>query len=422
MICENKLKKTLKNPYVFQYLQLLTSTALMMAFQFVFTMLLTKNLSTEDFADYKQIINTLMLFQSLFLFGWPFTISYLMAKCGDEEQKIRKYIGAGLKFIIMVVAVLYIAVLALCMLQSLFNFKIVPFYWIFAFPITIVPFLQYYLEYVCMGTNKIKFLSIEKFGTQLFAVLMLSVTVFLVPHLKMKHAILVYGISHLSILLFIFFKFHPKLRKTENEAIEIKETNRRVGLPTYIGGLCSVGSVRLVAVIVAAFTTREEYAYFALAVTISAPLGPVISSLGSILYKKFSLEGEIDKSFIRLITVTVVLIATVYVVGIKIFTPILFGEKYKSSILFAQLMGVGSLLVGFADVFNRFLGSKGEGKAIQHGAMATGIANIIVSISLLPIIGALGACLAQVVSDITYLLFMIFKYKKFVKVNGEDLV
>lgn len=420
MSYKSKITGALKNQYVHQYVQLLFSTGAMMVLQFLVTMLLTNYMPTADFGEYKKITNTLLLFQSLFLFGWPFTISFLIVRCGDDKQKVRKYIGAGIRFIFISVIVVYCGLLALFAVQAIFNFVLIPFCWGFYFPLTFVPLLQYYLEYICMGTNQIKLLSIQKFFSQLFMITLLLLAIFILKSVNIAQAIFVYGFTNLLVLAFVFFQFHPYLNNISDEMCEIHRSNRSVGLPTYIGGLCSVASVRLVTVIVSLFTTKNEYAFFSLAVTIASPLGPLISSLGSILYKKFSLENKISSRFLMLITTTVICVASIYVFAIDFFTPILFGKAYSESILFAQIIGVGSLLTGFADVFNRFLGSKGEGKAIQHGAIATGTVNLVFSSILLPVLGALGASVSRLMSNITYFVFMVIKYKKFIKSNKDE--
>lgn len=419
---KDKIKNALSNKYVAQYLQLLSSTLLVIVLQFLVTMLFTNNMQTTEFADYKQVTNTLLLFQSLFLFGFPFTISFLIARYSDNKEKIQKFIGIGLEIIIVSVLAIYLCLIIFVILQSVLSFHIIPDYWILFFPLSIIPLMQYYLEYVCMGMNKIQLLSIQKLSTQISMIVLLLISIAIFSRISLNLAILIYGISNFVIILLSFLSLRPIFRGNSEEKSEVLSVNPGVGFPTYIGGLFSVASVRLVTVIVAYFVTRDEYAFYSLAITISTPLGPFVSSLGSILYKKFSTEERINTRFLQLISLTIFAVAILYIVGTTIFVPILFGDAYIGSIIFAQIIGIGSLLSGFGDVFNRFLGSKGEGKSIKQSAITSGVANLLSSIVLLPFFGALGASISRFFSNAIYLIMIALSYRGYTKkemLSGE---
>ena len=66
---------------------------------------------------------------------------------------------------------------------------------------------------------------------------------------------------------------------------------------------------------------------------------------------------------------------------------------------------------GFADFFNRFLGSHGQGKALRNSAIIVGLFIMVFNIILIPMLGEKGAAFSLVFSALIYILAMLWFYR-----------
>jgi hypothetical protein len=99
-----------------------------------------------------------------------------------------------------------------------------------------------------------------------------------------------------------------------------------------------------------------------------------------------------------------------YFVGTEILLVRMFGSQYQQSIRMAQLLGVASLMIGWGDIFNRFLGAHGKGSGLCYVAVSTGTVGIVSAAMMLPKWDIYGAIASSVLAAGTYLGLMIVLY------------
>lgn len=411
-----QIRNSIKNESVRQYSQLLISTILMIGFQFGASTILTRSLSLEDYSTYKQVINYWLLLQSCITFGIPVTLSYILT---NEDNYKKEYIGFGIKTALYSVLFASIFSYALLLLQMNTGIYIVDNTALMFSPFCIIPLLMYYNEYFCIGTNCIKILSKQKLYAPILFVIILLVYMLIIGKLSTIAALMGYIVTYLLIIAFIVTKLGFTFKSDKGVRKHVLKQNRTLGLQTYIGSIFSVISSRLFLVLVAAYVTDEQYAPYLLAVTISTPLGPFMTSLGNVMYKKFASQNRMSKQFVFVIIGIALVTATIFIVGIIFFTTIIFGDQYEGAIIFAIVLGLGSILLGIGDIFNRFIMSKGKGKFIRNCAIATGLVNIILSAILIGQFNVWGITIARVTGNIVYLAMMIILYKVTVSLKNS---
>lgn len=406
------MKSNIDKIAIKQYTQLISSTLVMTLLQFVVTSILTRAMNPNVFATYKLILNTNLLIQGLMTLGIPVTLSFLLT--GDNVNS-RKLIGAGVKAALVSSIIGTLVCFGLLYLQLNTGLSVVDNTALYFTPLCIIPVMLYYSEYICVGTNDIKLLAWQKMLVQVLLVFLLLLCWLLFGQIDLVTSMIVYAVSSILVIIYLFVKLGTDLKTEAGMVSDLFKANRTLGLQTYIGSLFSIVSVRALNVIVDTYITKEEYALFSLAITISAPLGPFISTIGSVMFKKFNKLNQMGKKFIAMIVSITAISCVVYIIGIQIFTPIVFGDFYRGSIVYAQALGIGSLLVGLGDVFNRFIVAKGKGKYIRNSAIITGIVNIGIAIVLISGLKSIGVTISTVASNLTYLLLMIVSYILVVK-------
>ena len=152
--------------------------------------------------------------------------------------------------------------------------------------------------------------------------------------------------------------------------------------------------------------------FYSLALTITEPLGYIPNIIATTHYKDFSTQIKIPKKLI-LLTVAVTfsaLVLTCILVGpfIKYF----YGPEFQSVIYLTYIVSFGVIMNGFADFFNRFLGSHGQGKALRNSAIIVGLFIMVFNIALIPMLGEKGAAFSLVSSSLIYILAMLWFYRQ----------
>ena len=82
------------------------------------------------------------------------------------------------------------------------------------------------------------------------------------------------------------------------------------------------------------------------------------------------------------------------------------------SVSLAYILGIGMIIHGFGDFFNRYLCAKAKGKEVRNGAFITGAVNIISFLILVPFFSGTGAAIVRLLVGIAYLTTMFLAYKK----------
>jgi O-antigen/teichoic acid export membrane protein len=190
--------------------------------------------------------------------------------------------------------------------------------------------------------------------------------------------------------------------------------NRRTGFPIYVGGIVGVASAQLVAMWVAEFVDLSRYGQYALAVAVSAPLAALVSSVGTVIFRSSSTQTTLPTNILLYSFGFGLLLGSVYYGATETLLVKAFGNHYSPSVHMAQAMGVGALMIGWGDIFQRFLGAQGQGKALGGAAVLTGTVGIISAAILLPKWDAYGAIVSSVLAAATYLGSMLGLYVRHV--------
>jgi O-antigen/teichoic acid export membrane protein len=373
----------------------------------------------SDFALYKLVINNSTLMQSLFQFGIPVTLSYCLVHGIGRHGRV---INAGITAAIISTVISSVVCLILLLIQHISKHTWIDSEALYLSFLCIIPFLATENEYACIGLNRIKLLSYQKFMGQLLLLLALLAGFFITKSISLPFSISAYGITNIAVIIFLLHRISSKITIRATDIKRLFKLNRRYGRQTYLGSLVSVASARAVVVIVSAFVSKNDYALYALAVSVALPMGPFISMVGSVMFKKYSKLDKMSRRYIAMISVLTAASVLCYWVLSAIFIPVAFGKFYGGSIVFAQIMGTGALLQGLGDVFNRFIMVKGRMDYIRNGAIITGSANMILAIVLIPIFTTTGASVTTLASGGIYLFAMVVYYIKVVRVNdGKDI-
>ncbi len=374
---------------------------------FLISVINTRYLGKVGYGDFK-FIEVLFSFSLLFsTLGFFNTSTYLIAREENSTER-KKIIGASLLLVLIAsfILALLLIIYTLFFYDGHLKSYILPL--VLFVPVVI---LNFSLEHLLQGLNKIYLLSILKIGPKIIFFVALLLLTFLDFSL-VNVLLLFYGsitLIVLSILLKVKFIIDLKALR------QILRHNRKVGFPIFIGALFGVATGHLSSLLVSHFNDNTDFGYFILSLTISAPIGVMPTITGSIMMKDFVDLKRIPSKTIKTCFYVSIIILICFLVFLKPFVLFFYTEQYTPVISLAYITSFGFLMHGFGDLFIKFLYAKGHGKEMKHATMGVGIVTLIVSICLIPSLGPEGASIVKVISSFSYLSFAYFYYKKIIK-------
>ena len=197
--------------------------------------------------------------------------------------------------------------------------------------------------------------------------------------------------------------------------MEIWFYNRTYGFKVYSGALFNTGAGGLTGLLISYFgIDNSGVGYYSLASTIAEPLGFIPNVIATTHYKEFSLRKKVSRKLIQ-ITVGITLLAMVVNwILVGPFIKYFYGPEFITVIQLTYIVSIGIIMHGFADFFNRFLGSHGQGKALRNSAIIVGIFIMGLNLTLVPLFNEMGAAYTKILSSLIYLFAMLWYYRNLV--------
>lgn len=418
------IQKYKGNQRVRQVFSLYTVNIIGIPLSIVSSLIITRFLGPLAYGDFKFLQNFFALSVVIFNFGF-FQAGNRALVLNQDLQKAKEYYGAALLILGALFIIMAISVLTYAFCDPNISEKGIKNIFIFFIPFSWVFLLVTYFEVLFQADNRIELLAISRLYPRLgFFVVVLGVYFLLFNYKGNRLFILslLYLLTNILVYLYIIHKIRISFKNIRVRIRELFQYNRTYGFNVYLGSLSSTGFSQLTTILISYFAVNNSgVGFYSLALTIAAPLGLIPNVIATTHYKDFSTKTKIPS---KLVFVTIGLSIAALLLTFLLVNPFityLYGPEFKPVISLTYIVSFGTILSGFADLINRFLGSHGKGKALRNTAFVVGFSLMILNFSLIPKYGETGAAYAQLFSGFTYAIFMYWYYKKLVKALKNEL-
>ncbi|HLN22189.1 MAG TPA: oligosaccharide flippase family protein [Bacteroidales bacterium] len=379
---------------------------------------ITRFLGPVAFGDFKFMTYIFSLAMVIFTFGF-FQAGNRAIVLSNDKKRTRELYGSMVVVLAALFVVMCIALVIYTLLDRNISEKglrtalliVIPFTWIFL--------LMNYFEVLFQADNKISLLGKSRLYPKLIflAVTLLFYLVFAgYKGDRLLIIWIIFFVSHAAGFLYILYQVHPLFSNMQERLKEIFHFNKTYGFNVYVGTLFNVAMNSLSGLLISYFgVDNSGVGYFSLAMTIAEPLSFIPNVIATTHYKEFASKTSIAKR-LTLITVGVSVFALVLCwILVGPFINIFYGAEFRPVIYLTFIGSIGIILHGTGDYYNRFMGSHGRGKALRNSAIIVGIVLFICNFTLIPLFGETGAAYTKILAGLTYLLSMLWYYKRLVK-------
>ncbi|WP_374327914.1 lipopolysaccharide biosynthesis protein [Azonexus sp.] len=186
--------------------------------------------------------------------------------------------------------------------------------------------------------------------------------------------------------------------------------NRNLGLNVYLGTFLAALTAQAGIFVLQGAKTPVEVAVFALAVTVTSPLTMLPSAVGTAYFSRLPGAPGFPAKVLQFAWVAVLIMGLIFYFAAPLAIHILYGERYASATVPAQLCGIAALLHGMGDVYNRYYLANRDTSFLLKLACIVCASAFLVGIPAGVFFGELGVSVARLIASGTYVFFLVYQY------------
>ncbi|MBN2570802.1 MAG: oligosaccharide flippase family protein [Ignavibacteriales bacterium] len=407
-IITNNLTKSKKAKQIFI---LYLSMIIVVGLHFGISVINTQALGKQNFGDLKFIQNFFYIFSTVSTLGFFVSGGRLVALKENKDET--HYIFGNLLLIASVISIILILIIiGLSSFQeNIFNNKLGYILRIFAPLLFVFPF-QFCIDNILQGTNKIFSLSLFRLLPYLLYFVSAIIIYYYFSYTLLTVLTLQMGSLTLIIVIFVYY-LKPKFGDIKKYFNKLKKENKEYGKQVYIGFLTGVASSYLSIFLISYFIDNVNVGYYALAISLTSPLTLLPNLISTTYFKDFTSMNKIPKKLTLVTIFSSIIILVIYLLFTKAIVIAIYSAEYSAVVDIMYMVAIGSVLHGFGDYLNRFIGAHGLGREIRNSNFAVCFSNIFVNLLSIYLFGIIGAAFTKIISAIIYVLMMSHSYHKF---------
>ena len=396
-----------KNKVFYQTTFLFIAQIFGMVVGFVSNMLLAKQMGAVDFGIYSLSLAIIIFISIFFEFGYFSSASKMLAKNHDINLE-KKIFGASIIIACVIFALFLLFSLAISfLLDIIFDDKIGHIIrissfvgWSFTIP--------FFMELILKGSNHIGYLaSFNIFSKILFVVFLFILFIF--ERLTPLNALLSFSLSYaLAFVIYGCIILQPNFSGFSEILRTINLENKRYGIHVYIGRVIDVSTYNIDRLLIGYFIGAKDVGFYGLANSMATPINSLSNAMSSTMFKTLANSSKIPPAVLKANLAWVFLaFVLANILGYLIINFYL-KEEYSNVLLLLLLMSIAVCFQALYQPYNAWINGHGYGKELKKANIKMTIMTALSSILLVPTMGAIGACVSSMISN----LYSLFLYTK----------
>ena len=413
-----KIKSLIKNywasPQVKQVVSLYSVNLVSIPLGIVSSVIMTRNLTPDQYGSYKYVISLCNLLATLVTFGFFQAGSRALLLNEDKEKAKQIY---GVEIILTILMSLFMSI-SLWIISCYEDDVVVKEAIYVTIPFCFVFLITRITDVMLRADNKVSLIVQYKILTPILEIAAIVLLFYVIKQYRVDYVIIASMIGQVACVVFLMVKMNISFKNFKMVFDEIWYYNKTYGFHVYLGALVGVGFAQLTPVFVGLFGVNNSgVGYYSLAATIASPLSMIPVSIATVKYRDFSKYSIIPKK-IFLLTIAITLAAYLCMcMVVHPFVMIFYGNSYASVVLLSIVIGIGTVIHGMGDFFNYYFSARGLGKQIKNTAIIVGFGSLVANILFIPFFNEYGAAYTKIFCGCLYFGVMFFYYFKLIKQN-----
>ena len=373
---------------------------------FVSNMLLAKQMGATNFGIYSLSLAIITFISIFFEFGYFSSASKMLANNHDINLEKKIF---GTSIIIACVLSAFFIVFALVisfLLGKIFSDEIGRIIRISSF-ISWSFVIPFFMELILKGSNHIGYLAGFNIFSKILFVVFLSL-LFIFERLTPLNTLLSFSLSYAVAFAIYAYMLRPNFSGFFEIFRAINSENKRYGMHVYVGRVIDVSTYNIDRLLIGYFMGSKDVGFYGLANSMATPINSLSAAMSSTMFKTLANSSKIPPAVLKANLAWVFLaFVLANILGYLIINFYL-KEEYSDVLLLLLLMSIAVCFQALYQPYNAWINGHGYGKELKKANIKMTIMTALSSILLVPIMGAIGACVSSMISN----LYSLFLYTK----------
>ena len=373
---------------------------------FVSNMLLAKQMGATNFGIYSLSLAIITFISIFFEFGYFSSASKMLANNHDINLEKKIFGTSIITACILSVFFIVFALVISFLLGKIFSDEIGRIIRISSF-ISWSFVIPFFMELILKGSNHIGYLAgFNIFSKILFVVFLFILFIF--EGLTPLNALLSFSLSY----AFAFVIYGCILRPNFSGFSEILRTinleNKRYGMHVYVGRVIDVSTYNIDRLLIGYFMGSKDVGFYGLANSMATPINSLSNAMSSTMFKTLANSNKIAFAVLKANLAWVFLAFILANMLGNLIINFYLKEEYSDVSLLLLLMSIAVCFQALYQPYNAWISGHGYGKELRNANIKMTIVTAASSVLLVPIMGAVGACISSLISNL-YSLFLYVK-------------
>lgn len=204
----------------------------------------------------------------------------------------------------------------------------------------------------------------------------------------------------------------PSFRGLGQEFKRIRREVREFGREVYAGRVVDGLTTGLDKLLLGFFHGMSPVGFYAIAMTMSTPIGMFSKAVSHSAYKRFVVEQRIPGRLLAATVAWSTLGALLLWAAAQVLVPLFFTDRYDEALTVLPWIAAGFGLAGLNHPFHSFLAAHRQGRAIRIMSISSSSVNIALNIVLIPILAMTGAAIAFVATYAVNIVMNLYFYRR----------
>jgi O-antigen/teichoic acid export membrane protein len=368
----------------------------------------TARLMTErDLGQYRFVISCITLLASALSLGLPSSAGMLLA--GKGGRTFRSMVARGACTQAWIIAVVCSVCVGGVLLVSEWSASLSP--WIAAAAVlgSAMAWPMLLQEILRASGNFLGLAVLNAAPTALFLLLLGASWLLSLP-LDAPISATLYFLSQGLILWLLITSNGMSLKPDKRGLAYLFKINKTLGLNVYWGSFLAALTAQSGIFILQGVKSPADVAVFSLAVTVTAPLTLLPSAVGTAYFSRLPGTSGFPNKVIPAAWAVSFAITLGFCLLVPFVIHILYGQRFASVTTPAQLLGIGSVLNGMGDVYNRYYLANRDTNFLLKIAAIVCAAALIIGLPAGEFFGPIGVAVARLSSSCAYVFILVFYY------------
>ena len=400
------LKKILSSKVAHQTLFLFTAQIFGMVVGFVSNMLLAKQMGAVEFGIYSLSLAIIIFISIFFEFGYFSSASKMLANNHDINLE-KKIFGASIIIACVIFVLFLLFLLAISfLLDIIFDDKIGHIIRISSF-VSWSFTIPFFMELILKGSNHIGHLAGFNIFSKILFVAFLFI-LFIFEGLTPLNALLSFSLSYALAFVIYGCILRPNFSGFSEILRTINLENKRYGIHVYVGRVIDVSTYNIDRLLIGYFISAKDVGFYGLANSMATPINSLSNAMSSTMFKTLANSNKIPTAVLKANLAWVFLAFILANMLGNLIINFYLKEEYSDVSLLLLLMSIAVCFQALCQPYNAWISGHGYGKELKNANIKMTIVTAASSVLLVPFMGAVGACISSLISNL-YSLFLYVK-------------